>query len=87
MADPIWLQKLKKRFGQSLSSERITPKRPNFTGTPGYNTEMPEVPAPENWLRHGIDGVKIEGGLEGISGTASLHERRQRESSSPSIGR
>ena len=40
MADPIWLQNLKKRFGQSLSSERITPERPNFTGSAGYNTEM-----------------------------------------------
>jgi len=40
MADPIWLQKLKKRFGQSLSSVRITPERPNFTGSAGYNTEM-----------------------------------------------
>lgn len=35
MADPIWLQKLKKLFGQSISSERITPERPNFTGTVG----------------------------------------------------
>ena len=40
MADPIWLQKLRKRFGQSLPSERITPERPNFTGSAGYNTEM-----------------------------------------------
>jgi len=40
MADLIWLQKLKKRFGQSLSSVRITPERPNFTGSAGYNTEM-----------------------------------------------
>ena len=37
MADPIWLQKLKKRFGQSISSERITPERPEFTGRTGYN--------------------------------------------------
>ena len=40
MADPIWLQKLRKRFGHSLPSERITPERPNFTGSAGYNTEM-----------------------------------------------
>ena len=35
MADPIWLQELKRLLGQSISSERITPERPNFTGTAG----------------------------------------------------
>jgi len=34
-ADPIWLEKLKRLLGQSISSERITPERPNFTGTAG----------------------------------------------------
>ena len=36
-ADPIWLQNLKRLFGQSISSERITPERPEFTGRTGYN--------------------------------------------------
>ena len=35
MADPIWLEKLKRLLGQSISSERITQERPNFTGTAG----------------------------------------------------
>jgi len=36
MADPIWLQKLKRLLSQPTSSERITQERPNFTGTAGY---------------------------------------------------
>jgi hypothetical protein len=32
MADPIWLQKLKRALS---GPERITPERPNFTGTAG----------------------------------------------------
>jgi len=39
-ADPIWLEKLKRLFGQS----RITQERPKFTGFTGYNTEIPGAP-------------------------------------------
>ena len=68
MADPIWLQKLKKRFGQSLSSERITPERPNFTGTAGYNKPSTVSPDYENVLGLGRQGALVDPHLAAAAG-------------------
>ena len=70
MADPIWLQKLKKRFGQSLSSVRITPERPNFTGTAGYNKPSTVSPDYENVLGLGRQGALVDPHLAAAAGGA-----------------